>query len=77
MNVEIRDGVKIVRHATGVVDIYGIVQTEQFRDMLIKEKQDIQANLDAINADIAAMRASQKPKIIKRIINKLLHKTEV
>lgn len=77
MNVEIRDGVKIVRHETGVVDIYGIVQTEQFRDMLIQEKEDIQSNLDAINADITSMIASQKPKIVKRIINRLLHRTEV
>lgn len=77
MNIEIRDGVKIIRHTTGVVDVYGIEQTEKFRDILIKEKQDVQANLDSVTTDITAMLASQKPKLVKRIINRLLRKTEV
>lgn len=76
MNVEIRDGVQIITHASGKVDVYGITYIEEFRSRQLENIKRLQKEIIVIDAELKAMKASQAPLMLKRIVNKVLHKKE-
>lgn len=74
MIIEIRDGVKIIRHSTGVVNVYGIAYMQEYKALLQTDVNALQDEVNRTDADLKAMLSSQYPSLLKRIVNKVSRK---
>ena len=58
MNIEYKDGKKIITHPSGVVNEYTIEQLEAIKAELVSEKQEIENQITQVDSDIAAAQAT-------------------
>jgi len=58
MNIEYKDGKKIITHPSGVVNEYTIEQLEAIKAGLVSEKQEIENKITRVENDIAAAQAT-------------------
>ncbi len=61
VQVEYRDNKKIVTHPNGVISEYPKAVLESFKQQMLKQKQTFDAQIAAIDSDLAGIEAAKVP----------------
>ena len=63
VQVEYRDNKKIVTHPNGVISEYPKAVLESFKQQMLKQKQTFDAQIAAIDSDLAGIEAAKVPVV--------------